>query len=160
MDIDNRLSDRTTRPSSVHWALQRADGASTGVCSQRHGQQLSLARGELAPTVRLDQPGSGALAACTHCGWCGDLVAEPVHCTVHAPHGCPEFDPFATEAAQQCVALLSSRLGESELPETFWHYLPTVARTARQTGQLHPAVLAELMWRARGAWDPATTGGH
>ena len=50
------------------------------------------------------------------------------------------------------IELITDRLGERDLPETFWHYLPLVARTARGSGQLHPAVLAEMMWRARTAW--------
>lgn len=155
MDIDDGLIDQATRQSSVHWSLQGADGASIGVCSQRHGQQLWRARRELDPAVRLGQTGLGAIAACTHCGWCGDLVVAPARCTVHAPHACPDFDAFATEAAKQSVTLVASRLGEADLPETFWHYLPIVARTARQSGQLHPAVIAEMMWRARDAWQSA-----
>jgi hypothetical protein len=153
MDIDEGLIDQTTRQPSVHWALQGADGASVAVCSQRHGQQLWLARRELDPAVRLGQTGQGAVAACSHCGWCGDLVVAPVRCTVHAPHGCPEFDAFATEAAKRCVGYITDRLGERDLPERFWHYLPIVARTAQGSGQLHPAVLAEMMWRSRSAWQ-------
>ncbi len=160
MDIDDGLIDRTTRHSSVHWSLQGADGASVAVCSQRHGQQLRSAREELDLAVQLSETGEGAVAACSHCGWCGDLVVSPVHCTVHAPHECPEFDAFATESAKRCVELITDRLGERDLPETFWHYLPLVARTARGSGQLHPAVLAEMMWRARTAWQSGWAPTH
>lgn len=154
MDTDDTFAQVATRRSSVHWSLQSADGASVGVCSQRHGQRLWLARRELDPAVRLRQTGSGVVSACTHCGWCGDLVVAPARCTVHVSYDCPDFDAFATDAAQGCVALIATRLEGSDLPETFWHYLPIVARTARESGRLEAAPLAELMWRVRGAWQP------
>ncbi|WP_296607060.1 hypothetical protein [Nocardioides sp.] len=153
MEIDEGLTDRATRQPSVHWALQGSDGATVAVCSQRHGQQLRLVRDEPSLTVRLSQVGEGVVAACSHCGWCGDLVTGAARCAVHAPHGCPEFDAFATEAAKRCVGYIADRLSERDLPETFWHYLPLVARSARESGQLHPAVLAEMMWRTRAAWQ-------
>lgn len=152
MDTDDTGAGLTTRHVPVAWVLQDSDGAGVAVCNQRHGQQLWVLRRALDPGVRLVQLDQAPVTVCTHCGWCGDAVVAPMHCAVHAPRACPDFDALATEAAKRCVELITGRLGENDLPDTFWHYLPIVARTARRTGQLNPAVLAEMMWRNRAAW--------